>query len=199
MLSTEAVRSLVEMWSAKNKCFSPHVFCVDVTDASEIEAPLPNKLFCCLSSWPGTDLPVVSRSSFGISENQRKSVVEPVLLFQLHTWIFLHEKGHEMGTPTHADYGSPNWMGVTYTRLGVNIICISICVQYRTFADGVMDGPKGWPLDVGFCQSCQQFEETTFQTECGQLLDSICANCELEDWFISQRSGSFPGFCKFSV
>lgn len=30
--------------------------------------------------------------------------------------------------------GSPNWMGVTYTRLGVNIICISICVQYRTFA-----------------------------------------------------------------
>lgn len=88
--------------------FSPHVCCVDVTDASEIEAPLPNKLFCGLSSLPGTDLPVVSRSSFGISENQRKSVVEPVPLFQLHTWIFLHEKGHEMGTPTHADYGSLN-------------------------------------------------------------------------------------------
>lgn len=23
-------------------------------------------------------------------------------------------------------------------------------------------------------------KETTFQTECGQLLDSICANCDLE-------------------
>merc|ERR1719203_2362187 len=30
-----------------------------------------------------------------------------------------------------------------------------------------------WLLDL--------FLETTFQTECGQLLDSICANCELED------------------
>lgn len=40
---------------------------------------------------------------------------------------------------------------------------------------------------------CQQFEETTFQTECGQLLDSICANCELEDEDFPKEVAVFRG------
>ena len=36
------------------------------------------------------------------------------------------------------------------------------------------------PLVCGVGSGLRGCEETTFQTECGQLLDSICANCELE-------------------
>ena len=36
------------------------------------------------------------------------------------------------------------------------------------------------PLVCGVGGGLRGCEETTFQTECGQLLDSICANCELE-------------------
>ena len=36
------------------------------------------------------------------------------------------------------------------------------------------------PLVCGVGVGLRGCEETTFQTECGQLLDSICANCELE-------------------
>ena len=125
------------VWSAK-KCV-PRVCCVDFTAASEIGVPLPNKILC-LSSLPGTDLPVVSRSSFGISENQSELVGESAACcFNYNIkWYILFKK---------------TWNGYIYIS-NLYMFLENVCLASN--------------------------EETTFQTECGQLLDSICANCELE-------------------